>query len=72
MKIYCNGDRPVNKNGNWINPTFETPDDYTMIQTFDGALDVRVSPSGEVAVYIPAMEENYEHRGSDVISERFL
>ena len=73
MKIYCNGDKPKeNEFGNWLNATFETPDDYTMIQTFNGALDIRVSKSRDVAVYIPEVEDTYGHKGNDVMSERFL
>ena len=52
MKIYCNAARPEIEDGHWINPTFETPDEYTMIETFTGGLDVRVSSKGEVAVFI--------------------
>jgi len=53
MKIYCNGASPEIEDGYWIKPTFETPNEYTMIETFTGTLDVRVSSTGEVAVFIP-------------------
>lgn len=59
MKIYCNGDRPTQQNGHWINFTFQTPNEYTLIYTTIGALDVRVSSGGEVAVYIPKEATNY-------------
>ena len=71
MKIYCNGASPEIEDGHWINPTFETPNDYTTIETFPGVLDVRISSTGEVAVFIPKLNEDYWHDGrSDVLIKK--
>lgn len=66
MKIYCNDEQPELVDGHWINATFETPDKYTLIYTGIGALDVRVNPNGEVAVYIPN-SHTYVRQSHDII-----
>ena len=67
MKWYVNGKTPQRVEGKWVDFSAETPDGYTYFYMKSGTGgDIRISESGDVAIYIVKGRDDVQISGDDV------